>query len=279
MPCRDTFFMQAALNEARNAFARGDVPVGALIVRGDEILSSGSDEKLSDPTEHAEIIAIRSCSRKINHWNLSGCTLYVTLEPCPMCAGACVNARISRVVYGAKNYKSGAGGTLYNILSDSRLNHTCKVESGIMEQECLKILQDYFLLSKKILSASTSTPTYALEKKSRVTSITFLPTCETANKNSHVTSPAREVAHVKRETRDATPTHEVENGQSQSGKSYGTSLTSSPVCEAANVGREAREVEDGKLFVAKVHGASQNLLNDAKLNPTCEAATLRSNTL
>ena len=91
----DNYFMQIALNEARNAFSRGDVPVGALIVRGDDILSYGSDRKSSDPTEHAEIIAIRSCSEKLNHWNLNGCTLYVTLEPCPMCAGACVNSRIS----------------------------------------------------------------------------------------------------------------------------------------------------------------------------------------
>ena len=141
----DNFFMQEAINQAKNALSRGDVPVGALIVHENKILSSGSDKKFLDPTEHAEIIAIRSCAEKINHWNLSGCTLYVTLEPCPMCAGACVNARISRVVYGAKNFKSGAGGTLYNILSDSRLNHVCKVKSGVMASECLEILQEYFI--------------------------------------------------------------------------------------------------------------------------------------
>ena len=140
----DDMFMQAALIEAEYAFSRGDVPVGALIVRNNNILSSGSDKKLNDPTEHAEMIAIREASHKIHHWNLIGCTLYVTLEPCPMCAGACVNSRISRVVYGAKNYKSGAGGTLYNILRDSRLNHTCEIQSGILESECLKILQKYF---------------------------------------------------------------------------------------------------------------------------------------
>lgn len=145
----DIFFMNTALNEARNALSRGDVPVGALIVRNSEILALASDVKLNDPTQHAEIIALRACSRKLNSWNLSGCTLYVTLEPCPMCAGACVNSRISRVVYGAKNYKSGAGGTLYNILNDTRLNHTCKVEAGILENECLKILQDYFLRRRK----------------------------------------------------------------------------------------------------------------------------------
>ena len=145
----DNFFMSVALKEAKKAFSRGDVPVGALIVRENNILSFGSDKKFSDPTEHAEIIAIRSCSEKLNQWNLTGCTLYVTLEPCPMCAGACVNARISRVVYGAKNHKSGAGGTLYNILNDSRLNHVCEIKSGVMSVECLKILQDYFLIRRK----------------------------------------------------------------------------------------------------------------------------------
>ena len=141
----DYYYMQLALDEAETAFSRGDVPVGALIVKNGGILSSGSDRKFSDPTEHAELIAIRSSAQKLSHWNLSGCTLYVTLEPCPMCAGACVNARVSRVVYGARNYRSGAGGTLYNILSDSRLNHMCEVRAGVMENECVKILQDYFL--------------------------------------------------------------------------------------------------------------------------------------
>lgn len=148
MSSNDNYFMSAALDEAKKAFSCGDVPVGALIVRENNILSSGSDKKAADPTEHAEIIAIRSCAEKLNCWNLTGCTLYVTLEPCPMCAGACVNARISRVVYGAKNFKSGAGGTLYNILCDTRLNHVCEIKSGVMKNECLKILQDYFFLRR-----------------------------------------------------------------------------------------------------------------------------------
>ena len=145
----DSFFMQKAILEARNAFSRGDVPVGALIVRDNNILSYGSDKKLNDPTEHAEMIAIREASHKLQRWNLSGCTLYVTLEPCPMCAGACVNSRISRVVYGARNYKSGAAGTLYDILRDSRLNHTCEVKRGVMESECLNILHEYFFRRRK----------------------------------------------------------------------------------------------------------------------------------
>lgn len=143
----NSFFMNIALQEAKNALLRGDVPVGALIVRdsNQEILSSAGDSKLLDPTEHAEIIAIRKAAQKINSWNLKGCTLYVTLEPCPMCAGACVNARISRVIYGAKNHKSGAGGTLFNILRDSRLNHTCEVISGVMARESISLLREYFL--------------------------------------------------------------------------------------------------------------------------------------
>ncbi|MBQ3457433.1 MAG: tRNA adenosine(34) deaminase TadA [Synergistaceae bacterium] len=143
-------YMKLALLEAQKAFSRGDVPVGALLVKDGVIVSSGSDRKISDPTEHAEIIAIRSFAQNSGCWNLSGCTLYVTLEPCPMCAGACVISRVSTVVYGAKNYRSGAGGTLYNILRDSRLNHTCEIHSGIMENECVKILQDYFIQRRHV---------------------------------------------------------------------------------------------------------------------------------
>ena len=145
MTTEDNYYMHFAIDEALHAMERGDVPVGALVVREGEVLARGSDTKISDPTEHAEMIAIREACRKLGRWNLGGCTLYVTLEPCPMCAGACVNSRVSRVVYGAKNYKSGAGGTLYNILHDSRLNHVCDVRSGILGQECLEILQGYFL--------------------------------------------------------------------------------------------------------------------------------------
>ena len=145
----DEIFMKYALNEAKKAFSRGDVPIGAVIVHDGKIISSGSDEKFNDPTTHAEILAIKSCAKKFNHWNLSNCVLYVTLEPCPMCAGACVNSRLKKVVWGAKNYKSGAGGTLYNILSDSRLNHVCEVKSGVLKTECAEILREYFLTRRK----------------------------------------------------------------------------------------------------------------------------------
>lgn len=149
MTVDDNYYMHLALNEAVNALSRGDVPVGALLVREGNILSRGSDAKADDPTAHAEMTAIREGCRKLGNWNLSGCTLYVTLEPCPMCAGACVNARVSRVVYGAKNYRSGAGGSLYNVLHDSRLNHVCDVEAGVLAGECLEILQGFFLQRRK----------------------------------------------------------------------------------------------------------------------------------
>ena len=152
MAREDNYYMQCAFYEAQKALARGDVPVGAVLVKGDDVIASGSDMKSLDPTEHAEMIAIRSGAQKLGHWNLSGCTLYVTLEPCPMCAGACVNSRVSRVVYGARNYRSGAGGTLYDILRDTRLNHVCSVKSGVMENDCLAILQGYFLQRRGMMS-------------------------------------------------------------------------------------------------------------------------------
>ena len=141
----DNYYMEIALAEAHNRLLAGDVPVGAVIVKDNTVINFSGNIKVLDPTAHAEINAIRFASRNLKTWNLSGCTLYVTLEPCPMCAGACVNARLSRVVYGAKNYKSGAAGTLYKILQDDRLNNTCEVTSGVLETECLKLLQDYFL--------------------------------------------------------------------------------------------------------------------------------------
>ena len=151
----DAIFMNYALNEAKKAFSRGDVPIGAVIINSTgDILGKGSDEKNFDPTAHAEIKAIKTSAEKLKRWNLTGCTLYVTLEPCPMCAGACVNSRISRVVYGAKNFKSGAGGTLYNILSDLRLNHRCEIKSGVLEKECLKLLQDYFYFKRELKKLS-----------------------------------------------------------------------------------------------------------------------------
>ena len=144
--------MESALSYAKEAAKRGDVPVGALIVQRlsspnctmNKIISAGFNMKSNDPTAHAEINAIREACRILNRWNLCDCELFVTLEPCPMCAGAIVQARISRVVYGCFDPKAGAGGTLYNILNDSRLNHRCRISSGVLAEESKTLLIDYF---------------------------------------------------------------------------------------------------------------------------------------
>ncbi len=144
----DDNFMREALNCARAAFARGDVPVGAVVIYDNKIIGYGSNLKTQDPTAHAEIQAIRMACEKLNTWNLNNCTLYVTLEPCPMCAGACVNARLKRVVFGAYDAKAGAGGTLYNILQDTRLNHRCEISGGVLAAESLNLLHEYFLMRR-----------------------------------------------------------------------------------------------------------------------------------
>ena len=148
----DKYFMESALSYAKEAAKRGDVPVGALIVQRlsssersiNKIISAGCNRKSNDPTAHAEMNAIREACRILNRWNLYDCELFVTLEPCPMCAGAIVQARVSRVIYGCSDPKAGAAGTLYNILNDSRLNHRCKVTSGVLAEESKILLIDYF---------------------------------------------------------------------------------------------------------------------------------------
>jgi len=145
---RDENYMPQAITEAEKAFARGDVPVGAVLVKDGEIIGRGSNVKTIDPTSHAEVQAIRAAAGLIGSWNLSGCDLYVTLEPCVMCAGACVNARIRNIVFGAKDPKAGATGSLYNIPRDARLNHRCGVRGGVMEAACAELLLKYFRLRR-----------------------------------------------------------------------------------------------------------------------------------
>lgn len=145
-------FMQEAIKEAEKAFALGEVPVGAVVVRGGEIIGRGHNlrEAHRDPTAHAEIIAIRQASRTLNNWRLTGCSLYVTVEPCPMCAGAIVLSRISTVVYGIDDPKAGAVRTLYRMLEDERLNHRVEeVISGVMAEKCRELMQEFFTRLRK----------------------------------------------------------------------------------------------------------------------------------
>jgi tRNA(adenine34) deaminase len=143
---QDLAFMRQALGEAQTAFDEGEVPVGAiLVVDGQVIVSTRNNRETSfDPTGHAEIMAIREGSHKLGKWRLSDATLYVTKEPCPMCAGAMVNARLGRLVYGCGDVKGGAVGNLYHLLSDVRLNHQVKVVSGVLEEECAQLLRRFF---------------------------------------------------------------------------------------------------------------------------------------
>ena len=143
---QDEYFMQKAIEQAKSALAYDEVPIGAVIVKDDEIIAVGNNfkERENCAVYHAEVVAIINACKKLNNWYLDGCTLYVTLEPCPMCCGAIVNSRIDRVVYGAKDLKSGAVVSLYNLLNDSKLNHQVQVTGGDLEAECSSILTDFF---------------------------------------------------------------------------------------------------------------------------------------
>jgi tRNA(adenine34) deaminase len=138
--------MSFALEEARLAAEEGEVPIGAVLVCDGAIVGRGRNarETAADPTAHAEMIAIRQAAERLGRWRLSGCTLYVTLEPCPMCAGALVNARIDRLVYGAADPKAGAVGTLFDLSSDLRLNHRFDVTAGVLGEESGVMLREFF---------------------------------------------------------------------------------------------------------------------------------------
>ncbi|GAB1533514.1 MULTISPECIES: tRNA adenosine(34) deaminase TadA [Brevibacillus] len=140
------YYMKQAMEEARKAAAIGEVPIGAVIVRDGEIVGRGYNlrETQKDPTLHAELIAIREASERLGGWRLIGCTLYVTLEPCPMCAGAIVQSRIEQVVYGARDPKAGCAGTLMNLLAEPRFNHQVPVIEGVLAEECGQMLKDFF---------------------------------------------------------------------------------------------------------------------------------------
>jgi len=139
-------YMTAALAEARRAEAEGEVPVGAIAVAGGQIVGAGHNQPigLNDPTAHAEILAIRSAAPQLKTYRLADVSIYVTLEPCVMCVGAMVNARIARVIYGARDEKAGALGSAYDIGRDGRLNHRFEVIAGVMERECAEIMREFF---------------------------------------------------------------------------------------------------------------------------------------
>jgi tRNA(adenine34) deaminase len=139
-------FMQLALAEAEQALGENEVPVGAVIVHGGRVIASAHNqrEQLHDPTAHAEMIAITQAAEARQSWRLDGCTLYVTLEPCPMCAGAILQARLPVVVYGATDPKAGAVDTLYHLLGDPRLNHRAEVVAGVLADPCGRILSEFF---------------------------------------------------------------------------------------------------------------------------------------
>ncbi len=142
----DDRFIRAAIEAARIAEDNGDVPIGAVIVYKSQIIGKAYNqrEQLKDPTAHAEIIALTQAAAFLESWRLNGCTMYVTLEPCPMCAGALVLARMDRLVYGCDDPKTGACKSLYHIVQDERLNHKLEVTSGVLEEQCREQLQGFF---------------------------------------------------------------------------------------------------------------------------------------
>ena len=142
----DEYFMREALKEAKKAYLKNEVPVGAVIVKNNEIIAKGHNvkETKKDTTKHAEIIAIQKACKKLQTWRLTGCTMYVTLEPCSMCAGSLIQSRLDKVVIGTMDEKTGACGSVLNLLADYKFNHIVQIETGIMQEECKTILQQFF---------------------------------------------------------------------------------------------------------------------------------------
>lgn len=148
----DNYYMGLALAEARKAYAIGEIPIGAVLVAEGEVVASAHNmrETWHDATAHAEIIVIREACRKLGRWRLTGATLYVTIEPCPMCAGALVMSRIDRLVYGSSDYKAGAVESVFNIVQNKVLNHSMEVTAGVMADECAAIMKEFFRIRRKL---------------------------------------------------------------------------------------------------------------------------------
>ena len=147
----DATFMRQAFGLAQQAMEQDEVPVGAVVTLGQRVIGAGWNQReaLQDPTAHAEMIAITQAAASLESWRLEGCTLYVTLEPCPMCAGALVQSRIARVVYGARDPKAGAVDSLFRLLDDARLNHRAEVTGGVLADQCGSLLSHFFQEKRK----------------------------------------------------------------------------------------------------------------------------------
>ena len=147
----DTTFMREALRFAEKAFKAEEVPVGTVVVRANKIIARAYNqvEMLKDATAHAEMLALTQAEAAVGDWRLVDCDLYVTKEPCPMCAGAIVHTRIRRVIFGCADVRAGAAGTVMNLLQNPALNHTCEITSGVLESECAQLLQTFFKTKRK----------------------------------------------------------------------------------------------------------------------------------
>jgi tRNA(adenine34) deaminase len=142
----DSIFMREAISQAHNAYLLGEVPVGAVVVKDNRIIATGFNQPIGehDPTAHAEIMALRQAATLLGNYRLPGCELYVTLEPCAMCAGAMLHARLARVVYGASDPKTGASGSVLNLFAEAKLNHQTELISGVLADECGAMLRSFF---------------------------------------------------------------------------------------------------------------------------------------
>lgn len=147
----DNYYMGLALLEARQAYSLGEIPIGAVLVVGGEVIARAHNmrETWNDATAHAEVIAIREACQKLGRWRLTGATIYVTIEPCPMCAGALVMSRVDRLVYGSSDYKAGAVESIFNVVQHDALNHRLEVTAGVRAQECSALMKDFFRERRK----------------------------------------------------------------------------------------------------------------------------------
>lgn len=153
---QDAVWMRLALDQAQNAWALGEVPVGAVVVKDGQVIATGFNQPIGthDPTAHAEIMALRAAATILGNYRLPGCELYVTLEPCAMCSGAMIHARLSRVVYGASDPKTGACGSIVNLFEQNQLNHHTQLTGGVMAQECGTLLKEFFAERRKAAQAA-----------------------------------------------------------------------------------------------------------------------------